>query len=343
MPSIFTHYITGGKVYEKLSAEARSLIEPNRRIFDFGLQGPDFFRYYGAPFHSDEAITRLSMLLHERTVDEWLSTIYRYIKTQAPEDFAILAPYFLGYLVHYQIDQAVNPYVSYRVGFPTPGMELAQRFNVYRDMFNTALDTQVLAHYENKTPDQMDIDKIFWVDYSELLEICRLYPVHLKRIMGREVSREQVIKAAQDMNSLAKKRINPGLLKFAASLYEILSRDSHPGEFTASVYAAPDPAIDYLNQSHTAWSLPWDAKAQFTTDVIQMLENGIMKATELVEDIARGLQGEGSDLLHIEKMGKNSFLTGVAWNAPFLPRFYDCVYKAEEEKAAKKIAKMKKE
>ena len=73
------------------------IVNKDRRIFDFGLQGPDFFKYYGAPFKTDDGINRLYMMLHERTIGEWFSTIYRYIKAQAPEDAAIIKPYFLGY------------------------------------------------------------------------------------------------------------------------------------------------------------------------------------------------------------------------------------------------------
>ena len=39
----------------------------------------------------------------------------------------------------------------------------------------------------------------------------------------------------------------------------------------------------------------------------------------------------------------DSMLTGVAWNAPFLPKFYDCVYKEDEAKLAKTLAKLERE
>ena len=146
------------------------------------------------------------------------------IKQQSEEDAAILRPYFLGYLVYYRVNCALNPYISYRCGFQTPGADLPERFEVYRNMFTTALDELFLKHCLNKTPAEMDIDKIFWVTYAELLEITRLYPLHLKRILGREISREDAIKAAQDMNRLAKKRIRPGMLSLTVPVYETFSK-----------------------------------------------------------------------------------------------------------------------
>lgn len=43
MPGIFTHFISGEKVLEKITdKDTLELINQDRRIFDFGLQGPDF-------------------------------------------------------------------------------------------------------------------------------------------------------------------------------------------------------------------------------------------------------------------------------------------------------------
>ena len=344
MPGIFTHYISGEKVLEKITdKDTLEIINKDRRIFDFGLQGPDFFKYYGAPFKTDDGINRLYMMLHERTIGEWFSTIYRYIKAQAPEDAAILKPYFLGYYVHYMVDCALNPYISYRVGFATPNADLTERFTVYRNKFVTAMDELILKHYKNKTPQEMEIDKIFWVEYKELLEITRMYPLHLKRILGREVSREQVIKAAQDMNRMSKKRIKPGFMSISVPVYELFNKEVYKGTYSSTRYGKMDPSIHYLNEQHTAWTLPWDNRKSSEADVIQMYEEAIEKAAPVVEQIVKGFNGEGSDIQLLELIGNNSMMTGVAWNAPFLPRHFDCVFKKDEEKIAGKLAKIQAE
>ena len=341
MPGIFTHYIAGHKVLDKITDPAvKSIVENNERIFEFGLQGPDFFKYYKAPFKSDDAVTRICMALRERTINEWLFTVYRYIKQQSEEDAAILRPYFLGYLVYYRVNCALNPYISYRCGFQTPGADLPERFEVYRNMFTTALDELFHKHYLNKTPAEMDIDKIFWVTYAELLEITRLYPLHLKRILGREISREDAIKAAQDMNRLAKKRIRPGMLSLTVPVYETFSKTVYKGTYSSSRYGKISPSIDYLNEEHKEWFLPWDNRTPQTESAYELFEKGIDDAAALIEKVAHGFGGELGDLQVQEILGNDSMLTGVAWNAPFLPRYYDCVYKQEEAKIAKKLKKL---
>lgn len=347
MPGFFTHYMAGQKVIEQLSDQrCKDLITESaesRSIFDFGLQGPDFFRYYGAPFHSDDSVTRISMALRERTINEWLFTVYRYIKAQSEADIAILRPYFLGYLVYYRINCAINPYISYNVGFQTPGCDLPERFTVYRNRFTTALDELMLKKNLNKKPGEMDIDKLFWVSYPQLLEITRIYPLHLKNILGREISRDQAIQAAQNMNELMKKRIRPGIYSTTVPVYETFTKDVYKGTYTSTRYGKVDPAIDYLNETHKEWLLPWDSKVANTSSVPELLEKGIAEALEMVSIVSDGFYNEKTDLQVQGALKNDSMLSGVAWNAPFLPRYYDCVYKADEAKLTKKLADLERE
>jgi len=344
MPGFFTHYIAGNAVLEKIqNPELKNLLQENSRIFNFGLQGPDFFKYFGAPFKADDAVNRITMALRERTVNEWLSTIYRYIKAQSPEDAAILRPYFMGYLVYYRVNCAINPYISYNVGFQTPGADLPERFNVYRNRFTTAMDELILKKHMDKTPAQMNINDIFYVEYKELLEICRLYPRHLKSILGREISRDETIRAAQRMYELMKKRIKPGFYNLSVPVYERFSRDTYVGTYTSAKYGKVDSSIDYLNEGKKTWYLPWDNKYPQNASVEELLQKGIDEAVEMINFVYDGFLDKNTDIQVQTALRNDSMLTGVAWNAPFLPKFYDCVYKADEAKLAKKLADLERE
>lgn len=344
MPGFFTHYIAGQKVLEQVKdPDCKQKLSDCGQVYEFGLQGPDFFRYFGAPFKADDAVNRVTMALRERTINEWLFTVYRYIKAQAPEDAAILFPYYMGYLVYYRVNCAINPYISYRVGFQTPGADLPERFIVYRNRFTTAMDELLLKEHTGKTPAEMDINKIFYIDYKNLLEICRLYPLHLKRILGRDVSRDETIRAAQNMYELIKKRIKPGLMKLTVPVYEAFSKDTYKGLYSSTAYGHVDPSIDYLNASHQTWYLPWDNKVASTQSVGEMLETGIKEAAQMIDFVYDGFLGKNTDLQVQAALKNDSMLTGVAWNAPFLPKFFDCVYKQDEAKIADKLAKLEKE
>ncbi len=341
MPGFFTHYIAGQKVYEQLPANIKEVIDKRKSVYDLGLQGPDFFNYFGAPLKSDVSIHRLSMMLHERSVDEWMSLIYRYIAKQEDADKEIIIPYFYGYLVHYAVDCAVNPYILYRGGFITPNAPLPERFGIYRKRINNAIDEVMLQKHMNMTPAQVKIDDMFWITYAELLEVCRMYPVNLKTVYGKDISREDVIKAYQNMNEKLKKRIKPGILKPITAVYEKFSKEFTPGFFTKTVYAGHESDIDFMNENKTEWMTPWDARYTSTETVDELFEKGINKALEILASVHDSYYGGNTTSVQaIHAIGGNSMMTGIAWNAPLLLKFYDIIFKKEEEALAPKIEEL---
>ena len=343
MPGFFTHYIAGQKVYEQLPANVREVIDKRKSVFDLGLQGPDFFNYFGAPLKSDVSIHRMSMMLHERSVDEWMSLIYRYIAKQEDADKEIIVPYFYGYLVHYAVDCAINPYIMYRGGFVTPNAPMPERFGLYRKRINNVIDEAILKKYMDKTPADIKIDDMFWVTYAELLEVCRIYPVNVKTVYGKEISREEVIKAYQDMNEKMKKRIKPGLLKPITTIYEGTSKEFVKGYFTKTIYGNKEDDLDFMNEKHTEWIAPWDTRYTYTDSVDELFQKGIARAVELLTLVDDSYHGGSTTSVHaIHEIGGNSFMTGIAWNAPLLLKFYDIIFKKEEEALAPKLEEMMK-
>lgn len=341
MAGFFTHYIAGQKIYDRLDPSVKEVIDKRKSVFDLGLQGPDFFSYYGAPLKSDVSIHRMSMMLHERSVDEWMSLIYRYIAKQDDADKEIIVPYFYGYLAHYAVDCAVNPYILYRAGFVTPNAPMPERFGIYRKRINNAIDEVILKKEMNTTPDKVKIDDMFWVTYAELLEVCRMYPVNIKTVYGKDVSREDVIKAYQDMNARLKTRIKPGLMKPVTAVYEKFSKEFTSGFFTKTVYAGHEEDIDFMNENRTEWMTPWDTRYTSTETVEELIEKGIAKAVEIISAVHDSYYGSSTTAVQAtQAIGGNSFMTGIAWNAPLLLKFYDIIFKKEEEQLAPKIEEM---
>ncbi len=341
MPGFFTHYIAGQKVFDKLPQNIQEAISKRKGVFDLGLQGPDFFNYYGAPLKGDPSIYRMSMMLHERSVDEWMTLIYRYISKQEDADREIITPYFYGYLVHYAIDCAVNPYILYRAGFITPNAPLPERFDIYRKRMNTAIDQIMLKKHMGKTPAEVKIDDMFWVTYDELLEVCRMYPVNIKTVYGKDMSREDVIKAYQDMNARLKTRIKPGLLKPITAIYERFNKEFKKGFFTKTIYGPFEKDIDFMNENHTEWLAAWDSRYAYTDSVEELFEKGIEKAVELITLVYDSYNGgETTSVKAVHTIGGNSMMTGIAWNTPLLLKFYDVIFKKEEAALAPKIEEL---
>ena len=145
------------------------------------------------------------------------------------------------------------------------------------------------------------------------------------------------------MNERMKKRIKPGLLKPITSIYEAFSSEFTRGFFTKTVYSHYEEDIDFMNEKHTPWLAPWDARYEYTDSVDDLFEKGITKATELVSTVFDSFHdGNTTSVQAIHAIGGNSFLTGIAWNAPMLLKFYDVIFKKEEEALAPKIEALQK-
>lgn len=107
MPAIYAHYRFGKLILPALAADVRGQIQRHRRLFDLGLQGPDFLFYY-RPF-SDTAIARLGDTLHMRSGRDFFTEVCRDIHSDSEEP--VLA-YLYGLLGHYCLDSLCHPYVN---------------------------------------------------------------------------------------------------------------------------------------------------------------------------------------------------------------------------------------
>ena len=117
-------------------------------------------------------------------------------------------------------------------------------------------------------------------------------------------------------------------------VYEGFSKEFTRGFFTKTVYAGHEADIDFMNESHTEWIAPWDARYTYTDSVDELFEKGIQRAVEIVTTVFDSFNGGETT------SGGNSFMTGIAWNAPLLLKFYEVIFKDEEAALAPKIEEL---
>ena len=106
MPSIYAHYRFGSQLLPDLPADIRRCIQRFRRLYNMGLQGPDFFFFYRLGISTD--IGKLGHELHYETGDAFFSRICARL-AETPNEAA--AAYLYGLLAHYCLDSLCHPYV----------------------------------------------------------------------------------------------------------------------------------------------------------------------------------------------------------------------------------------
>ena len=106
MPSAYAHYLFGEQLLPKLPAEIRIPLQRHRKLFDLGLQGPDFFFYY--KLGKNTPVRQLAHEYHMRTGKTVFSKICRDLGQPSEGEQS----YLYGLLAHYCLDACCHPIVS---------------------------------------------------------------------------------------------------------------------------------------------------------------------------------------------------------------------------------------
>ncbi len=104
MPASYAHYRFGRLALPELDPQARQCIQRFRRMYDMGLQGPDFF-FYCNPFLKT-AVGDLGNQFHSQSGAAFFT------RACAAADSEAARAYLYGLLGHYCLDSVCHPYVE---------------------------------------------------------------------------------------------------------------------------------------------------------------------------------------------------------------------------------------
>lgn len=103
MPAGYTHYSFGKAVLSTLPGDVRQCIQRFRRMFDMGLQGPDFFFHYNPIIKN--RVRKLGSVFHQETGSEFFTRACEVADSEAAQ------AYLYGVLCHYCLDGACHPFI----------------------------------------------------------------------------------------------------------------------------------------------------------------------------------------------------------------------------------------
>lgn len=107
MPASYAHYRFGKQVLPTLPADVRQCIQRFRRLYDMGLQGPDFFFYYNPVMKT--AVGGLGEHFHSQTGQVFFDHACKAAASEAAQ------AYLYGLLCHYCLDSECHPFVESKV------------------------------------------------------------------------------------------------------------------------------------------------------------------------------------------------------------------------------------
>lgn len=104
MPASYAHYRFGKLLLPDLPSDVRQCIARFRRMYDAGLQGPDFFFYYSPGLHT--ATFAMGNSFHMQSGQVFFT------RACAAADTEPARAYLYGLLGHYCLDSLVHPFVN---------------------------------------------------------------------------------------------------------------------------------------------------------------------------------------------------------------------------------------
>lgn len=158
MPASYAHYRFGKRLFPSLPPDARQTIQRFRRMYDMGLQGPDFFFFYN-PFVKT-ATVKLGSVFHHQTGREFFPVACKAATSDAAR------AYLYGLLGHYCLDSICHPFVNRLVEIGEAGhIPLESEF----ERFLLTLDGET-------APATYDMSKHLKLTRGECMSVAAFYP-----------------------------------------------------------------------------------------------------------------------------------------------------------------------
>ncbi len=158
MPASYAHYRFGKLLLPNLPADVRQTIQRFRRMYDMGLQGPDFFFYYN-PF-LNTATGELGKVFHRQTGQEFFPVACRAATSDAAR------AYLYGLLGHYCLDSICHPFVN----------QLVQIGEAKHVPLESEFERFLLVLDGEKSPENYNMSKKLHLTRGECMTVSGFYP-----------------------------------------------------------------------------------------------------------------------------------------------------------------------
>lgn len=195
MPASYAHYRFGKRLLPSLPSDVRQCVQRFRRMYDMGLQGPDFFFYYN-PF-LNTSTGELGKVFHRQTGQEFFPVACKAATSDAAR------AYLYGLLGHYCLDSICHPFINQLVTIgEAQHVPLESQF----ERFLLVLDKE-------PSPATYDRSKNFRLTRGECMSVSAFYPGS---------SGGKVFRSIRLMAFLTKLLASPGLQRNISLIQKVI-------------------------------------------------------------------------------------------------------------------------
>lgn len=190
MPDFWTHIMCGDMILQQMGDESfKKLIKANRKYFNFGCQGPDFFFYNNFwPWLRDKTGPKAGNILHEKKTKALIVEMAHYLKSCNEAGFPLAIGYLSGFMAHYVIDKRTHPFIYERTST-----------NAQHKLFELKMDAVLIKKYWDKEVHKLS--PVTAIDIGSDLNnsIVECYSTVFYKIYNIKVSRDTINESYRDM------------------------------------------------------------------------------------------------------------------------------------------------
>ena len=197
MPASYAHYRFGKQLLPALPSDVRQTIQRFRRMYDMGLQGPDFFFYYN--IFMKTSVGQLGSTFHHQSGREFFPEACKAATSDAAK------AYLYGLLGHYCLDSTCHPFVN----------RLATIGEAAHIPLESEFERFLLVLDKETSPQTFDMSKHLKLTRGECMTVSSFYPGST----GSHVFRG-IHAMAFFTGMLAHPRNGPFLQKFLPGLFQ---------------------------------------------------------------------------------------------------------------------------
>ena len=158
MPASYAHYRFGKLLLPTLPADIRQTIQRFRRMYDMGLQGPDFFFYCNIFVKTSTG--QLGSTFHRQTGQEFFQVACRAATSDAAR------AYLYGLLAHYCLDSICHPFVN----------QLDAIGEAKHVPLESEFERFLLVLDKERSPSTFDMRKYIRLTRGECMTVSGFYP-----------------------------------------------------------------------------------------------------------------------------------------------------------------------
>lgn len=258
MPAFCSHYLLFQQLEDWLKDYSKEALYP--ATISIGTQGPDVFFFHRAIpiFMKGKSQKAVGSELHHAKPEDIFDAFIKYLNQK---DSPIAKSYIYGFIMHYALDSICHPYVFAKEKEITDSTKHVHHSSVHNQI-EMSLDSYMLHKllgFDDST--RFDAKATISCTDEEKTEIGSIVSFVVKEVLGKDVSKDEVVQAIDDM--ILFQRVTQEKHDLTSAVAKTLETPILPliGYFKVSTMIRPrdwQSGIKYANLEHQKWQSPFD-------------------------------------------------------------------------------------